>query len=141
MDSTAPAAIKDILFVGHEIKKCVFESFKQPKGGMGGYILAKADHYLKFPSKKIMLLNSACEIKAFIGDADNIQPETDDLVFLLNINLQIKYSRKSSKSTPSQIKRYEWYFKSHASIFLNYISSDILKDTRFRMFDRPFNAF
>ncbi len=141
MESKIPNPIKDIVFLEYEIKNCDFEVHQNPAGGIGGYINTKVDHSFNYSSKKIMVLDIRSSMNAYTGKIAEMNIDEDPLIFSLNIGLQIRYLKENNKSTPSQIKRYEWHFKSHASILLNNISRDILKDTRFRTLERTYNSF
>lgn len=135
-DSGPPKALKGLEFLGHEIRECSFNIHVDPQGKQSGYINHTANFNFEYQkTNKSFLLYANLEISAYIGDAEIQNLEDDEKVFTLNLQALLKYSTKAASGSLSQIKRYEWHFKSQAMVLLHNVSRDILKDTRFRVLD------
>ncbi len=134
MGNGPPKTLSGIQFLGHEIRDCNFTVHVDPTGKQSGYLNQNINFDFEYNQNKTFSVYTALEMNAFVGDAENRTPD-DEKVFTLKLNIVLNYSTKNANSSVSQIKRYEWHFKSQAMILLHNVSRDIMKDTRFRVLD------
>ncbi|MFW6011165.1 MAG: hypothetical protein ACOC8Q_01520 [Desulfosalsimonas sp.] len=135
-DNGSPKTLEGIEFLGHEIRECSFNVHVDPIKKQQGYINHNVNFTFEYKENKTFFLYAGLKTDAYIGDAEKQDPENDEKVFTLNLNILLKYSSQKATGSPSQIKRYEWHFKSQAMLLLHHVSRDILKDTRFRVIDK-----
>jgi len=79
-----------------------------------------------------LLVNVFLQIDGFSGNEKG-QKDKNKKTFTVNIDAILRFSLKDVDNHPSRIKKYEWFFKSQATLLLHVLTRDIMKDSRFRI--------
>jgi len=140
MASGIPKTLTGIETLGYEVRESAFVIHvddERPLKKKRGYLVRGQETQILFEptgneKPTHMNLTGKTTVTGYIGDGEK-QNDDDCKVFTVEIGVRIRYSTKKCDSTVAQIRRYKWYFDSHASLAMGIVLRDVLKDTPFQL--------